>query len=139
MNKIAVLLLVLTAAIWFPYTALAQQNALDILTVNAASRLEKCNIMSFEASLSKEDRLTADEAQQRFDLADGCIATAKKDTNPEHQAALALVKNHPKSVASLNIYYTYWSSAIQHCSSKRELSTSKQKLEQLRERLYSGR
>jgi hypothetical protein len=138
MNKIAVLLLVLTAAIGVPHTALAQQNALTTFKVNAASRLETCNDMYYGAYLAEKwSMMPKDQAQQRLDRAETCIATAKTNTNLEYQAALKLVKNNPKYVHHLNIYHTYWLSAIRGSINKDDITINKRKLEQLAKPLKS--
>ena len=133
MNKIAVILFVLTAAIGISHTALAQLNAVNILPVNAASRLENCNNMSYLAYQAKGMEIPNDAVEKMFVLVDGCIATAKADTNRDYQAALNLVKNNPRYVAKVNSYHTYWLSIIGNKGTKDDQTLSK--LKQLAEPL----
>lgn len=127
MNKIAVVLFILTAAIGVPHTALAQMNAVNMLPANAAGRLENCNNMSYLAYEAKGMGIPVDAVEKMFVLVDGCIATAKQDTNRDYQAALNLVKNNPIYVAKVNSYHTYWLSIIGNKGTKDDQTLSQLK------------
>jgi hypothetical protein len=141
MNKIAVVLFILTAAIGIPHTALAQQNALDTFMENAYNRMGKCNRISHEAYKAKVAGDEYNVVKQKFDLVDACIATAKKDTSLEYQAALNLAnlarKEH-RYVAGVKFYHRQWLSMIGRSRTQGGIDHANEVLRRQEMRIYTG-